>query len=75
METSSPTPEQLLQNLDLQIAMSRANRKNSERNRALFITVGLLIILIGAAAALIVLSYLVQEMPQRPHAAASAQVP
>jgi hypothetical protein len=75
METSSPTPEQLLQNLDLQIAMSRANRKNSERNRAVFITVGLLIILIGAAAALIVLSYLVQEMPQRPHPATSAQVP
>ena len=55
--------------------MSRANRKNSERNRAVFITVGLLIILIGAAAALIVLSHLVHEMPQRPHPVTSAQVP
>jgi hypothetical protein len=74
-ETSSLTPEQLLQVLDSQIAMSRARRKTSAANRMIFLVAGLLVILIGAAAALFLLTYLLEEMPRasRPEVGVMAQ--
>ena len=58
--------------LDSQIAIKRASRKQSERNRAVFLTVGIMIILIGGAAALMVLAQMLHELPERAPAGASA---
>lgn len=63
-ENISPTPDQLLQILDAQIAMKRMQNQAARRNRALFLTVGILVIVIGAAAAFLVLSQMVQESPK-----------
>lgn len=63
-ETSSLTPEQLLQSLDLQIAMSRARRSGSEGKRVIILVAGLLLILIGAATALLILTYRLEDMPR-----------
>lgn len=65
-ETISQTPEQLLQVLDAQIAMKRSQNQAARRNRAIFLTVGVLVILVGAMVAFLVLSQMVQEVPRRP---------
>ena len=63
-ETISQTPEQLLQVLDAQIAMKRSQNEAARRNRAVFLTVGILVIVMGTAAALLVLSQMVQDVPR-----------
>ncbi len=66
-ETDSPdrtperTPEQLLQILDMGIELQRARRKGAQRNRGLFLTMGIFLILSGAAVALLVLSQMLNE--------------
>lgn len=62
-DSSTPTPEQLMQMLDAGIQMQRARRKNSGRNRVVFLTVGIFFILTGAAVALLVLSQMLSESP------------
>ena len=63
-ETISQTPEQLLQVLDVQIAMKRSQNQAARRNRAVFLTIGILVVVIGAAVAFMVLSQMVQEVPR-----------
>ena len=70
-EIGSLTPEQLLQSLEAKIAFSRARRQGGRRNRALFLTIGVLCILIGAGVALLVLSQMLHGMP---HAAQTERV-
>ena len=58
--------------LDSQIAIKRASRKQSERTRAVFLTIGIMVILIGGAAALMVLAQMLHELPERAPADTSA---
>jgi hypothetical protein len=62
-ETFSPSPDQLLQLLDSQIAMKRMQNQAARRNRAIFLTIGVLVIVLGATAALLVLIQMVDEVP------------
>jgi hypothetical protein len=62
-ETFSPSPDQLLQLLDSQIAMKRMQNQAARRNRAIFLTVGILVIVLGATAALLVLTQMMNEVP------------
>ena len=55
-DSSSPTPEQLLQMLDAGIQMQRARRSGAARNRGVVLTLGFVFILMGAVVALRVLS-------------------
>ncbi len=64
IETTKATPEQLLQMLDAQLAMQRAQRGTGGRNRALLLAGGILFILIGAGVALLVLSQMLADLPQ-----------
>ena len=63
IETTQATPEQLLQMLDTRMAMQRAQRGTSGRNRALLLAGGILFILIGAGVALMVLSQMLADLP------------
>jgi hypothetical protein len=60
-DSSSATPEQLLQMLDARIQMQRARRKEPNRNRVAFLTIGIFFILTGAAVALLALSRMLYE--------------
>lgn len=62
-DSSTPTPEQLMQILDAGIQLQRARRKNTGRNRFVFLAVGICFILTGAAVALLVLSQMLSESP------------
>jgi hypothetical protein len=55
IETSQPTPEQLLQMLEAQLAAKRSQRTQSSRNRATILVAGVLFIVVAAGAALLVL--------------------
>ena len=59
-----PTPEQLMQLLDLQIASQRAKRHSSGRNRAMLIVGGLLLIFIAAGGALMLLMQMMDDLPR-----------
>jgi hypothetical protein len=63
-ETESPdsTPEQLMQMLDIQLAMQRSHRAKSGRNRAIFLAGGILFIVIAAGAALLVLDDMIRNL-------------
>ncbi len=71
-ETALATPEQLLQMLDLQLALRRAQRGPAGRNRAMLLAGGVLFILIGAGVALLVLAQMLADLPQGGRRAAAA---
>ena len=64
IETTQATPEQLLQILDARLAMQRAQRGPTGRNRAMLLAGGVLFIIIAAGVALMVLSQMLAELPQ-----------
>ena len=64
IETTYATPEQLLQMMDAQMAMQRAQRGTTGRNRAMLLAGGVLFILIAAGVALMVLSQMLADLPQ-----------
>ena len=70
-QSSESTPDQLLQMLDLQIAMQRGKRRSASKNRAVILAGGLILILGGMAVALLVLQQLLLEVPRsdKPQAA------
>lgn len=68
-ESTEPTPEQLLQILNLQLEQQRSQRGASSRNRAVFLVGGLLFIVIGAGIALIILDQMLADLPTREAAA------
>ena len=72
IETTQTTPEQLLQMIDTQLAMQRAQRGPGGRNRAMLLVGGVLFIVIAAGVALMVLAQMLSDLPQNGrHAAAS----
>jgi hypothetical protein len=64
-ETTPPTPEQLLKLLDLQLAHERGKRAHKSRNRATFLVVGILFIIVAAGIALVVAQGLLSELHDR----------
>ena len=66
-ETVQTTPEQLLQMLDAQLAMQRAERAPAGRNRAMLLTGGVLFIVIAAGVALMVLGQMLADLPRDRH--------
>ena len=64
IETAQATPEQLLQMMDARMAMQRAQRTSTGRNRAMLLAGGLLFIVIAAGVALMVLSQMLADLPQ-----------
>mgnify|MGYP000213684505 CR=1 FL=1 len=66
-ETGTPeaTPEQLVQLLDVQLASQRSHRSNSGRNRAIILVIGLLFIVVGAGAALLILDQMLADLRQQ----------
>ncbi len=76
IETTPKTPEELLRMLDLQMAVQRAQRGTSGRNRAMLLVGGLLFIFIAGGLALLVLSQMLADLPhdaRRPAAPAQAE--
>jgi hypothetical protein len=71
-ETPQATPEQLLQLLDSQLAMQRAERASAGRNRVAFLIGGVLFIIIGAGIALLILSQMLSDLPHRPDLSAAS---
>jgi cell division septal protein FtsQ len=63
-KAAEPTPEQLLQMLDLQIAAQRSKRKGTARQRAALLAAGLLLILVAAGGALLLLVQLLEDLPR-----------
>jgi len=61
-KSPEPTPEQLLQLLDVQIQSQRAKRGGGRKNRATFLVCGLLLILGGLFAALLVLQQMAGDL-------------
>ena len=61
--TPDATPEQLVQLLDTQMAMSRAKRGVTNRNRAALLVGGVLFIFIAAGLALVILAQMVSDLP------------
>jgi hypothetical protein len=72
-KSSEATPEQLMQLLDLQIASQKAKRNGGRNNRATLLVGGILIILGGLFAALLVLQEMAGDL--RSHAGPVTQVP
>lgn len=63
-KSAEPTPEQLLKLLDLQIAANRAKRKEAPAGRRSTIAmVGILLIILGTGAALLILQHAVADLP------------
>ncbi len=60
---SGRTPEELLTNLEIQIAIYRSRSRVSNQKRILVLTFGMLFILIATSAALFMLQ---QQIPDRP---------
>ena len=63
-ETSTQTPEQLLQFLSMEAEMNRARRARSRKGRGLILAFGILMILIGTVVSLFVLSSMVKDLPK-----------
>lgn len=60
-ESSSPTPDQLLRLLDLQLESERSKRKTQPRHRALILVGGLVGIAAAAGVALVVAQQMLLE--------------
>ena len=65
IQTAQTTPEQLLQMLDTQLAMQRAQRGTGGRHRAMLLAGGVLFIIIAAGVALLVLAQMLSDLPAR----------
>ena len=55
-------PDQLLKSMDAEIAMAKFRRSNSNPNRNAIRMAGILILVVGTAAALLVLQYMASEI-------------
>ncbi|MCE9611199.1 MAG: hypothetical protein K8R23_13470 [Chthoniobacter sp.] len=64
--TDEPTPEHLLNLLDSELAMQRAQTESPSRRRLMFLTGGVLFIVIAAAAALLVLMQMLSDLERAP---------
>jgi hypothetical protein len=64
-QTLSPTPEELLKLLDLQLAQERAKRSGKSRNRASFLAAGILFIIAVAGVALFFAQGLLLDLQDR----------
>ena len=73
-KSPEPTPEQLLQLLDVQIQSQRAKRKGSRKHRATFLVCGLLFILGGLFAALVILQQMAGDL-RRPGVGSAEEIP
>jgi hypothetical protein len=71
-KSDQATPEQLLKMLDDQIAIQRKRKKNTAARRAIFLTVGLLVILGGLLGAIMLFQQKVQDLPRSPKKAPAA---
>jgi hypothetical protein len=60
-------PDQLLKSLDAAMAMSRAKHARTGANRNAFRIASIAILLIGTLAALVLLQYMVSQLPVPPH--------
>jgi hypothetical protein len=61
-QSSDPTPEQLVQLLDAQLAAHRSQRGKSHRNRAIILVSGILLIVAAAGAALLILDQMLMDL-------------
>lgn len=61
-QTAETTPEQLVQMLDVQIAMNRARASGAGRHRATLLVGGVLFIFIAAGVALVVLAQMAADL-------------
>lgn len=61
-KTSQPDAEQLLKSLDLQLAESRGRREANAARRGTFRVVAIMIIVFGAAAALGILMFFLEDL-------------
>jgi hypothetical protein len=75
--TGEPTPEQLVQILESQLTVRRSQLAHSGRNRAIILVAGILFIVIGAGAALLILDQMLADLRpgDRPSRPASAETP
>ena len=64
-ETTQPTPEQLVQMLDLQLASARCKRGGRSRNRAMILVFGLLAIVAAGGIALVVAQQMLLDLQER----------
>ena len=67
--SAEATPEQLLQLLDMQLSAQRARRQQTSAKRTTWRIFGILLILVGAIAALLILQYAMNELASRDPAA------
>jgi cell division septal protein FtsQ len=65
-KSDQPTPEELLKQLDDQIAEQRKRKKNTPMRRAILLMVGFLIIFGGLLAAFFLFQYMAQDLPRSP---------
>jgi hypothetical protein len=72
-ESKEPTPEQLMQILDGELAVRRSHRTTASRNRAIILVFGLLFIVIAAGAALLVLDQMLTDL--RPNGLSNSHEP
>jgi hypothetical protein len=72
IEVTGQTPEELLRNLDLQIAFLRARAGVSPRKRATLLTALLLLLVSGAGMALLALSQMLPSGSHTPESRAKA---
>jgi hypothetical protein len=63
--SAESTPEQLLQVLDMQLSVQRARRQQTSSKRTAWRIFGILFILVGAIAALLILQYAMNELTSR----------
>lgn len=66
-ESPDPTPEQLMQLLEAQMAAQRSHRAKSGRNRAIILVSGVLFIVVAAGAALLILDQMLMDMRENGH--------
>jgi hypothetical protein len=64
-KSSEPTPDQLLQMLDLQLQSKRALRQQSQGSRTSFRLLGIILIIGGSGAALLFLQFLLSDLPEK----------
>jgi len=64
--TNETTPEHLLNLLDSELAMQRAQTESPSRSRLMLLTGGVLFIVIAAAAALLVLMQMLSDLERAP---------
>lgn len=74
--TPQPTPEQLIKLLDFQLIMARAKRAPEKSpNRAAMLIGGLLFIVAGCGAALLLLQHLLSDLQHPPLATSPENAP